>query len=426
MTTSTGAPALESDDVSSEDDTYSTDTTFVSLGVSQDLCDALAKDGIETAFPIQAMTIADALAGRDVCGKAKTGSGKTLGFGLPMLMRIADNLRGADGGVEQLEGGPAAPRGLVLLPTRELAVQVHDVLAPLAASIGLRVVAVYGGADIERQISLLRHGCEVIIATPGRLIDLGDRGELRVDELDVLVLDEADRMADMGFMPQVEWVLRRLQGPHQTLLFSATLDGAVDRLVSRYLTDPVFHEVKSDTQTVDRMVQHFFNVHQMDKVKVAAAIVTAYDKALIFCRTKRGADKVVTELEKLGVHAGAIHGDLRQQQRERALADFTSGKLHVLVATDVAARGLHIDAVDVVVHYDPPEDEKAYLHRSGRTARAGTDGIVVSLLLWNQMVEAEVIQRRLALRLPIVEVFSNNPCLKDLGTWRPDPADSLL
>ena len=277
MTTTTGAPALETDDVPTEDDTYSTDTTFVSLGVSPDLCDALAKDGIETAFPIQAMTIADALAGRDVCGKAKTGSGKTLGFGLPMLMRIADNLRGADGAVEQLEGGPAAPRGLVLLPTRELAVQVHDVLAPLAASIGLRVVAVYGGADIERQISLLRHGCEVIIATPGRLIDLGDRGELRVDELDVLVLDEADRMADMGFMPQVDWVLRRLQGPHQTLLFSATLDGAVDRLVSRYLTDPVFHEVKSDTQTVDRMVQHFFNVHQMDKVKVAAAIVTAYD-----------------------------------------------------------------------------------------------------------------------------------------------------
>jgi superfamily II DNA/RNA helicase len=423
MTTTPSAPAPETDAVS---DAYATDATFESLGVSQLLCDALAADGITTAFPIQAMTIADALAGRDVCGKAKTGSGKTLGFGLPMLMRIAENLAGPSGAPEQLEGGPAAPRGLVLLPTRELAVQVHDVLSPLAEAIGLRVVAVYGGADIERQISKLRHGCELIIATPGRLIDLGDRGELRVDELDVLVLDEADRMADMGFMPQVEWVLRRLQGPHQTLLFSATLDGAVDRLVSRYLTDPVFHEVQSDTQTVDRMVQHFFNVHQMDKVKVAAAIVTAYDKALIFCRTKRGADRVVEELEKVGVHAGAIHGDLRQQQREKALADFTSGKLHVLVATDVAARGLHIDAVDVVVHYDPAEDEKAYLHRSGRTARAGTDGIVVSLLLWNQMVEAEVIQRRLALRIPIIEVFSNNPCLKDLANFQPDPADSVL
>ena len=423
MTTTPSAPAPETDAVS---DAYATDATFESLGVRQLLCDALAADGITTACPIQAMTIADALAGRDVCGKAKTGSGKTLGFGLPMLMRIAENLAGPSGAPEQLEGGPAAPRGLVLLPTRELAVQVHDVLSPLAEAIGLRVVAVYGGADIERQISKLRHGCELIIATPGRLIDLGDRGELRVDELDVLVLDEADRMADMGFMPQVEWVLRRLQGPHQTLLFSATLDGAVDRLVSRYLTDPVFHEVQSDTQTVDRMVQHFFNVHQMDKVKVAAAIVTAYDKALIFCRTKRGADRVVEELEKVGVHAGAIHGDLRQQQREKALADFTSGKLHVLVATDVAARGLHIDAVDVVVHYDPAEDEKAYLHRSGRTARAGTDGIVVSLLLWNQMVEAEVIQRRLALRIPIIEVFSNNPCLKDLANFQPDPADSVL
>ena len=476
MTTTPSAPAPETDAVS---DAYATDATFESLGVRQLLCDALAADGITTAFPIQAMTIADALAGRDVCGKAKTGSGKTLGFGLPMLMRIAENLAGPSGAPEQLEGGPAAPRGLVLLPTRELAVPVHDVLSPLAEAIGLRVVAVYGGADIERQISKLRHGCELIIATPGRLIDLGDRGELRVDELDVLVLDEADRMADMGFMPQVEWVLRRLQGPHQTLLFSATLDGAVDRLVSRYLTDPVFHEVQSDTQTVDRMVQHFFNVHQMDKVKVAAAIVTAYDKALIFCRTKRGADRVVEELEKVGVHAGAIHGDLRQSQRERtikefgagklpvlvatdgdvprtmeqrrlvpegrvdrlggdpcrrgdlgdrraALADFTTGKLHVLVATDVAARGLHIDAVDVVVHYDPAEDEKAYLHRSGRTARAGTDGIVVSLLLWNQMVEAEVIQRRLALRIPIIEVFSNNPCLKDLANFQPDPADSVL
>jgi superfamily II DNA/RNA helicase len=343
-----------------------------------------------------------------------------------MIQRIAANLSDESGAIQQISGSPASPKGLVLLPTRELAVQVAEVLTPLAESLGLRVVAVYGGADIEKQINRLRKGCELIIATPGRLIDLGDRGELKVDELDVLVLDEADRMADMGFMPQVEWVLRRLTGPHQTLLFSATLDGAVDRLVSRYLTEPVFHEVKSETQTVQKMVHHFFNVHQMDKVKVAAAIVTAYDKALIFMRTKRGADKLVDQLKELGVSAAAIHGDLRQQQRERALADFTNDKLHVLVATDVAARGLHIDGVDVVVHYDPPEDEKAYLHRSGRTARAGTEGVVVSLLLWNQMVEAEVIQRRIGLRLPIIEVFSNNPNLKQLATWVPDPADSVL
>ncbi len=407
-------------------DTYETTRTFESLGIIAPLVQALAKDGITVAFPIQSMTIEDALAGRDVCGKAKTGSGKTLGFGLPMLQRIAEKLTDANGTFHQLAGGPAKPKGLVLLPTRELAVQVHDVLGPLAEALGMRAVAVYGGADIEKQISTLKKGCEIIIATPGRLIDLGDRGELGVGDLDVLVLDEADRMADMGFMPQVEWVLRRLTGPHQTLLFSATLDGAVDRLVSRYLTDPVFHEVQSDTQTVAKMVHYFFNVHQMDKTKVAAAIVSNYDKGLIFCRTKRGADRLVEDLGKLGVNAAAIHGDLRQQQRERALADFTGNKLHVLVATDVAARGLHIDGVDVVVHFDPPEDQKAYLHRSGRTARAGTEGVVVSLLLWNQIVEASVIQKRLELKLPVVEIFSNSPHLKELGSWQPDPKDSVL
>ena len=407
-------------------DTYETTRTFESLGIIAPLVQALAKDGITVAFPIQSMTIEDALAGRDVCGKAKTGSGKTLGFGLPMLQRIAEKLTDANGTFHQLAGGPAKPKGLVLLPTRELAVQVHDVLGPLAEALGMRAVAVYGGADIEKQISTLKKGCEIIIATPGRLIDLGDRGELGVEDLDVLVLDEADRMADMGFMPQVEWVLRRLTGPHQTLLFSATLDGAVDRLVSRYLTDPVFHEVQSDTQTVAQMVHYFFNVHQMDKTKVAAAIVSNYDKGLIFCRTKRGADRLVEDLGKLGVNAAAIHGDLRQQQRERALADFTGNKLHVLVATDVAARGLHIDGVDVVGHFDPPEDQKAYLHRSGRTARAGTEGVVVSLLLWNQIVEASVIQKRLELKLPVVEIFSNSPHLKELGSWQPDPKDSVL
>jgi len=419
MTEALQAPA--STDTSS--DVYSTEATFESLGVAQDLCKALANQGITTAFPIQSMTISDALAGRDVCGKAKTGSGKTLAFGLPMLQRIAaERPAGAAS-----KGHPATPRGLVLLPTRELAVQVFDVLSPLAAEMGLRVVAVYGGADIERQIKKLRHGCEVIIATPGRLIDLGDRGELAVGELDVLVLDEADRMADMGFMPQVEWVLRRIaEKEHQTLLFSATLDGAVDRLVKRYLTNPVFHEVASSTQTVSRMVHHFFQVHQMDKVKVAAAICRANDKVLVFCRTKRGADRLVEQLEKEGVVAGAIHGDLRQAQRERALADFTAGTLHVLVATDVAARGLDIESVDAVIHYDPPEDQKAYLHRSGRTARAGTTGVVVSLLLWNQVVEAQVTMKRVGLKLPIVEVFSNDPALSDLASFVPDPAKSIL
>jgi superfamily II DNA/RNA helicase len=393
--------------------------------VSPELTKALADEGIVSAFPIQALTIADALAGRDVCGKAKTGSGKTLAFGVPLLQRTKAR-RDAQGDRERASR-PAKPLALVLLPTRELAVQVHDVLEPLARTIGLRAVSVYGGADIDRQITKLRKGVDVIIATPGRLIDLGDRGEINVEGLDVLVLDEADRMADMGFMPQVEWVLRRIaEHPHQTLLFSATLDGAVDRLVKRYLTDPVFHEVQSDTQTVTLMAHHFLNVHQMDRIKVAAAICNSFDKTIIFCRTKRGADRLVEQLQKEGVDAAAIHGDLRQSQREKALADFGADKLSVLVATDVAARGLHIDGVDCVMHFDPPEDHKAYIHRSGRTARAGSTGVVVSLLLYNQIIEAEVIMRRLALKRPIIEVFSNNPHLKDLANWDPTKEDSVL
>ncbi len=403
-------------------DTYETAGTFESLGVADLLVKELADQGITTPFPIQALTVADGLAGRDVCGKAKTGSGKTLAFGLPLLQRTAAALDGEG----RARGHPARPRALVLLPTRELAVQVHDVLAPLARKVSLRIAAIYGGADVDRQVAKLRKGVDVVIATPGRLIDMGDRGELSVADVEVLVLDEADRMADMGFMPQVEWVLRRLGRSHQTLLFSATLDGAVDRLVRRYLHDPVHHEVASSTQTVSAMVHRFFQVHQMDKVRVAASIARAEDKTLIFVRTKRGADRLVEQLGDEGVRAAAIHGDLRQSNRERALADFASGTLPVLVATDVAARGLHIEAVDVVVHYDPPEDHKAYLHRSGRTARAGSTGVVVSLVLWNQVVEAEVVQRRLGLRVPIIEVFSNDPRLQDLGEWEPSYEEAVI
>ncbi|HEX3795156.1 MAG TPA: DEAD/DEAH box helicase [Acidimicrobiales bacterium] len=417
------AGTSEGADTAPADDTYETARTFESLGVSEALTKALADQGIVSAFPIQALTIADALAGRDVCGKAKTGSGKTLAFGVPMLQRTKAT-RDAQGAGKPAR--PAEPLGLVLLPTRELAVQVHDVLAPLATALGLRAVAVYGGADIDRQVSKLQKGVDIIIATPGRLIDLGDRGEISVAKLETLVLDEADRMADMGFMPQVEWVLRRLETAHQTLLFSATLDGAVDRLVQRYLTEPVFHEVASSSQTVTLMEHRFIQVHQMDKVKVAAAICRSQEKTLFFVRTKRGADRLVENLEKEGIRAQAIHGDLRQANRERALADFSGTKLAVLVATDVAARGLHIDGVDGVIHWDPPEDHKAYLHRSGRTARAGKAGVVVSLTLWNQLVEVEVIQRRLGLRIPIVEMFSNDPRLADLAAWTPLPEESVL
>src|SRR2546423_4646556 len=226
----------------------------------------------------------------------------------------------------------------------------------------------------------------------------------------------------MGFMPQVEWGRRRLERQHQTLLFSAARDRDVDRLVRLYLTDPVRHEVVSETMTVDEMEHRFLAVHQMDKPKVAASIVKGHFRTLIFVRTKRGADRLTAQLQREGVKAGAIHGDLRQTQRERALADFQEGKLPALVATDVAARGIHVDGIDVVIHYDPPEDHKAYLHRSGRTARAGVAGVVVTLVLWNQVLEAERIQKRLGLRQPLVEMFSNDPRLADLAAWDPTAA----
>jgi superfamily II DNA/RNA helicase len=276
---------------------------------------------------------------------------------------------------------------LVLLPTRELAVQVADVLGPLAKKLGLRAVAVYGGAEIDRQVSKLRRGVDLVIATPGRLIDLGDRGEVSVQDLETLVLDEADRMADMGFMPQVEWVLRRLEQPHQTLLFSATLDGAVDRLVKRYLSDPVFHEVASATQTVTLMEHRFLQVHQMDKVKVVAAICRSQEKSLIFVRTKRGADRLAHKLRGHGVRTASMHGDMTQRARERALERFRSEKVTTLVATDVAARGLDLEAIAHVINYDPPEDTKGYVHRVGRTGRAGRTGQGTTLVLPDQQAD---------------------------------------
>ncbi|MBA3281302.1 MAG: DEAD/DEAH box helicase [Acidimicrobiia bacterium] len=382
-------------------------TTFDALGVAPDLSEALAAKGIFTAFPIQVLTIADALAGRDVCGKAKTGSGKTLAFGLPVLQMVkpAESRR---------------PRAIILVPTRELATQVREELAPVGAVRDLKVTAVYGGADIDKQIKKIRDGVEVIAATPGRMIDLIDRKELDLTDVGIVVLDEADRMADMGFMPQVEWILRHIPGDHQTLLFSATLDGVVQGLIDRYQTDPVRHEVESAGVTVAELTQRFLRVHQMDKVKVTAAISRSGTRTLVFTRTKRGADKLVDQLATEGVNASAIHGDLRQNIREKSLADFIAGKLDVLVATDVAARGIHVDDIDVVIHYDPPEDHKAYLHRSGRTARAGETGLVVTLLLWDQELEVRRLQKRLGVDQPMHEVFSNSAILADLTTWNPD------
>ncbi len=383
-------------------------TTFAELGVDHDLVDILSAKDITEAFPIQELTIADALAGRDVCGKAKTGSGKTLAFGLPTVQRIADSGEGR-GRVD----------GLILVPTRELATQVYEELAPLAESKGLRALAVYGGADIERQIKKLSQGVELVVATPGRMIDLLDRGAASVAEVGHVVIDEADRMADMGFLPQVEWILRRIEGEHQTLLFSATLDGAVDSLVSRYQHDPVRHEVEAAEVTVEAMAHRFLGVHEMDRRKVVAAIVEAANRTMVFCNTKRACDRLAGELDKLGVSAEPIHGDLRQRQREKALKQFTDGRVKALVATDVAARGIHVDDVDVVIHFDPPDDHKTYLHRSGRTARAGGSGVAVTLVLWNQELEVKRMQKRLALDIPIVEVFSNDERLADLAGWDP-------
>lgn len=381
-------------------------TTFEQLGVAPDLCHALAEKGYQNAFPIQEMTIPDILAGRDVCGKAKTGSGKTLAFGLPMLQILP-------------KAKPGRPTGIALVPTRELATQVRDELLPLAHARGVRITAIYGGDPIDKQIKELKSGVDLAVCTPGRAIDLIERGDLSVSDVRHVIIDEADRMADMGFLPQVEWILRNVEGSHQTLLFSATLDGVVDSLVRRYQTDPSRHEVASKGVSVEEMTHRYLTVHEMDKAKVAAVIIQNAQRTMVFTNTKHGADRLAAKLEDLGVKAQAIHGDLRQNMRERALSQFSSGKLQALVATDVAARGIHVDDVDVVIHYDPPTDHKNYLHRSGRTARAGESGLVVSLALWNQELEVRRLQKRIGLDIPLVEMFSNDPRLKDLAAFDP-------
>jgi len=381
--------------------------SFSSLGVDAALVGALAEQGITAPFAIQGLTIADALAGRDVCGKAKTGSGKTLAFGIPTLQLVP-------------KAKPKRPTAICLVPTRELATQVRDELEPLGKSVDRTVAAIYGGDPIERQIKLLEDGIDLVICTPGRVIDLIERKEMSVADIKHVIVDEADRMADMGFLPQVEWILRNVEGSHQTLLFSATLDGVVDALIQRYQHDPVRHEVESPTVTVDQMHHRFLAVHEMDKVKVVARIIRENSRVLVFSATKHGADRLARKLEEEGVGAAPIHGDLRQNLRERALAQFSDGKLQALVATDVAARGIHIDDVDVVIHYDPPVDHKTYLHRSGRTARAGESGVVVTLVLFNEELEVKRLMKRVGLDSPIVEMFSNDERLGDLAGWDPN------
>ena len=380
---------------------------FSELGIEKDLVEELNNQGITEPFEIQKITIPDILEGRDVCGKAKTGSGKTIAFGLPLVQLLPVSK-------------PGKPTGLALVPTRELAIQVCKELEPLALKRDLMVRAIYGGSPIEKQIEALKKGVDFVVATPGRLIDLLERGDISVTSVEKIVIDEADRMADMGFMPQVEWILRQVEADHQTLLFSATLDGMVSGLISRYQDDPAMHEVDSREVTVSEMQHRIIAVHEMDQVKVAAAIINSSNKTKVFTKTRWGADKLASKLLKENVDAAAIHGDLRQSQREKALKDFTKGKIRSLVATDVAARGIHVDDVEAVIHYDPASDAKTYLHRSGRTARAGGSGVVVSLICWNEELEIRKLMRRLGLKQPIVEMFSNDQRLKNLIEWNPD------
>src|SRR3954449_11893778 len=353
--------------------------TFAQLGLPQQLVTALERRDIRHPFAIQASALPDALAGRDVLGKAATGSGKTLAFGLPLLARLGADVR----------RGPRAPRGLVLVPTRELAQQVHDNLAPLGQALGVYVTTVYGGAPMHRQIQQLRRGVDVVIATPGRLLNLMGQGEADLSEVVVTVLDEADFMADLGFLPDVTELLDATDPSSQRLLFSATLDGKVDPLVRRYLKDPARHEVKSAADAAPPAEHLAYTLAFRDKVAVTQELAARPGRTLVFVRTQLGADRLAENLKDAGIRAEAIHGGMPQGARRRALEAFTDARSPVLVATDVAARGIHVDDVSLVLHYDPPTDSKTYLHRSGRTARAGAAGVVVSLLLPDQVGQAK-------------------------------------
>ena len=339
--------------------------SFADIGVSADLSALLARTGITHPFPIQAATLPDALAGRDVCGRAPTGSGKTLAFGIALVQRSK-------------QARPHRPHALVLVPTRELAAQVVTHLTPIAAARKLRVAAVYGGTSYGAQHKALQRGPAILVATPGRLEDLVARRAIDLADVSIAVVDEADRMADMGFLPAVKRLLDATKADRQTLLFSATLDGDVDVLVKRYQTDPARHEVAAieDDGDVDHQ---FLNLDPSKRVKVTAELVELHGSAIVFCRTRHGADRLTRQLADAGIGAAAIHGNRTQAQRERALAAFRSGRVKALVATDVAARGIHIDDVPCVVHFDPAADDKDYLHRSGRTGRAGASGTVVTL-----------------------------------------------
>ena len=340
-------------------------TSWSALGVPERIVAGLLARDITSPFPVQAATLPDALQGHDICGKAPTGSGKTLAFGIALALKVE-------------KSKPGRPQGLVLVPTRELAAQVAKEVSMLCSGSDIRVAAVYGGAGYGPQVKAAR-AASIVVATPGRLEDLIKRRDLDLGAVALAVIDEADRMADMGFMPAVKRIMRAVSKNRQTLLFSATLDGDVDALIKEFQNAPKRHQIAA-AENAGEIDHLFWNVGREDRTRMVAEIATHYERAIVFCRTKHGSDRLAKNLDSMGMSTCVIHGNRSQAQREKALEQFRRGKATVMVATDVAARGIHIDAVPVVIHFDLPEDPKDYIHRSGRTGRAGQKGVVISLI----------------------------------------------
>jgi superfamily II DNA/RNA helicase len=378
--------------------------TFAELGLPSEIVRVLNREGLTTPFEIQAATIPDALAGKDVLGRGQTGSGKTLAFGLPLLTRVAASGRAK----------PHQPRALILVPTRELAMQVADALMPVGRSVGVFLKTAVGGVPYDRQYDALRRGVEVIVATPGRLGDLIERGVCTLDSVEVTVLDEADQMADMGFLPEVTELLAKTPENAQRLLFSATLDGDVDMLVKRFMHDPVTHSTAPAEASVSTMDHHLLLIPPAEKFPITASIANRPGKTIVFARTQMGVDRLVEQLAAVGVRAGALHGGKTQRVRTRTLAEFKEGRTNVLVATDVAARGIHVDGISLVVHVDPPKDPKDYLHRAGRTARAGESGGVVTLVLPKQRRGTQAMMAKAGVHPGEVRVRLGDPKLGEI------------
>ncbi|MGW4642036.1 DEAD/DEAH box helicase [Sphaerisporangium sp. NPDC004334] len=382
---------------------------FSLLGLPKPLITALARQGITSPFPIQRATIPDILSGRHVLGRGQTGSGKTLAFGLPTMALL--------GGVK---AAPRRPLAVILVPTRELAMQVTDALEPLGRGLSLRIKTVVGGMSMGRQIEALRRGVEIVVATPGRLTDLIQQGECSLQDVRVTVIDEADHMCDLGFFPVVSALLERTPSDGQRLLFSATLDGDVDKLVRRFLHDPVTHSLAPATSPVETMEHHVLQVTRDDKFAVTAEIAAREGRTIMFVRTQHGVDRLVKQLARVGVRSGGLHGGKRQNQRTRILSEFREGAVGVLVCTDVAARGIHVDDVSLVLHVDPPMDHKSYLHRGGRTARAGERGTVLTLVLPNERRSTETMTRRAGVQPFRLKATPGHPRLAEVaGAQRP-------